>query len=431
MAGCLGMWAIAKNLVACNEILPDSRILTSDMVRSWRANYESEIGEDSLIVWSGIGWTPEWKCGTYPTLSGGHTQVSCMILRYLMGAGCNDGVVEFNSLYERNSNFNDKTYVISTIPTSWSGLDCSGNPWPWEVDHFNIKENSYLFYQYIEKAIKGDTSLHPRFIPKPFDIPITSPKEFVSRAYITALDTSLDIVLSIWTDSVALYTNRSVSVDFAESYYTLSGDGDNYLYVIAPYRYTGFSSIKVKKRRKDYEVETVDYQPVILFFLSRVSAYLRFNKSVYREHELIRMDLYHPYADSVIGIYWRDGDSSFVDAVRFTKVRDTFKAYLRIPESGKYWFLINTVGMEPRTILANIEVRRGYPDEDYRSRSNISEVYGDKVFVGGKGHYKIYDAKGSLVKSGIARDGWVSLKNFKKGIYFVVSKGAIFKVLRR
>lgn len=189
------------------------------MVRLWRASYETEIIRNPLIVWAGIGWTPEWKCGPYQALRDGRTQIPCMILRYLMGAGCNDGVVEFNSLYERNSNFNDKTYVISKIPTSWSGMNCSGNPGPWEVDHFDIKENSYLFDRYIEKAAKGDTSIGPRFIPKPFDIPITSPKEFVSRAYITALDTSLNVVLSIWTDSVALYTNRSVNVDFAESYY--------------------------------------------------------------------------------------------------------------------------------------------------------------------------------------------------------------------
>lgn len=195
-------------------------------------------------------------------------------------------------------------------------------------------------------------------------------------------------------------------------------DENNYLYVISPYKQGSFSSIKVKRKKKDYEVESVDYQPMILFFLSRVGAYLRFNQSVYREHELIRMDLYHPYADSVIGIYWRDGDSSFAGSVRFTKVRDTFKAYLRIPERGKYRFLINTVGKEPRTILADIEVRRDIYDEDYRSLSNIPEVYGDRVFVGGKGHYKIYDAKGSLIRSGITSDGWVSLKDFKKGIYF-------------
>lgn len=437
--------------LVCEGFQMDYDILTGFGVLAWRSAYYRYIASDTVpgnikVARLGMGWTPEWKCGTFPAKS----QAGCFVVRYVMGAGCNDGVVEYGNASARDIQFDLQTKIFSNQPTGSGGRTCSGDPDIWEKDHTAIKEDPSLF-PFIEGAIL-DTLPEETYYNAPFDIPITSPKEVRSWGYITLIDSTLYIMPSYLTDSVAIWSPSALRVLWADTVY-LNRREYGYTYIAAFNKSSGQPLMKIEKERGHADLEGIFPTPVILSFLSPVSAYLRFNKHVYTEGEIIRIDIHHPFADSVMGFYYSIGPWTSYGVVRPVKVRDTFKAYLRLNRRGVYYFFFETYGKEPRTLVSYITVSPSYDEEDilsvYREvlGMNDNKAFGT-IFTGIRpmetklvhntlkidlpsGYFKVYDSNGRLVKEGKFGNYTIDMGGLKRGIYFVVVKNKVYKVIKR
>ncbi|MEO0139857.1 MAG: T9SS type A sorting domain-containing protein [candidate division WOR-3 bacterium] len=386
----------------------------------------------------GIGWTPEWKCGPFS----GKSQVGCLILRYLLGQGCNDAVIEYSSSFNRSRYEN--TCFISTLascgsPFPWS---CGGYPEEWERDHTQSKSDYNIYARYVKGAIFG--ACPSRLKPQPFDIPITSPKLVGSNAFFAKVDSFISILLSPRTDSILVISDNPINIMNAHRIRPISVD-NMYGYIVYP-QSTG-ANIMISKRNDDVPEPYYDGTNIAIFYPSSYVAKVKFDKTIYRQGDRGTIDVIYPLADSVWGLYWRVGDPRSVGFIRFSSVGDTFRTSINFLFSGVYKFILQTFGKEPRTIIENIWVVSGYDTESFLSFiSNMENGIYDTDYkgsevkfltsreyinVGSPGYYRIYDIRGSLVSRGFSKDGKVFVGNLKRGIYFIQIGKKTFKIIKR
>ncbi len=424
---------------------PDVWRLSTDAVIPYRSNYiDPYMTYRSVNYYVGIGWTPHWSCGPFP----GKSQAGCLLLRYGLWQGCNDGTVEYSSTSRRASYPNTcfiSTRAVSQNPFPWS---CGGDPSYWEKDHTSSKNDVEIYNRYVKRAILGNcpTLYQVSDSTEPMDIPITSPKESGSNMFIVGVEGSLYLPISSETDSIIVISPYPLNIMYASRVREFDIEG-LYGYIVSP-QSTG-ANILLARKSDEFSTDEYDFTPVMVFYPSPHLAKVKFNKRMYLEGDVIRIDFVYPLADSVKGSYFRIGDPNSIKFITFREINDTFKAYVRIPFRGVYRFVFTTFGREPRTIMENVWVvpsydtdalmsfisdmeygRFGIPKRSVGSRQRL--LYGGEVInIGLRGNYRIYDVKGSLVLRGYTGDGRIDIRRLPRGIYFVVIRGKIFKVVRR
>ncbi len=447
----------------CQDFPPDMYILTTPAVTNWRRNAHVDVWIDDKPVkfHVGVGWTPEWKCGPF----GGLNQAGCVITRYLLLSGCNDGAVTFSGNYDRWNNFRDYTRIFSRAPSDFRHI-CSGDPQEWEKDHTQVVESRDVYSEVEEEVRYIDSSttfLFPEG-PVPFSPPKAPPEdhpvEVFSRSYLTLVGAGyLFVHMETGEDSILIWSKNPLVFDYVFVADTQRMGGGK-LYEV--HTHTPTFSFKVNRIRgetdelEDYNPD--DFDPVAIFFADGDPLYVRLNKNTYLEGEPIMLKIVYPHKDTLSAAFLNTLTGRVYPVSGFYERGDTSIAAITLPEEGVYKLFVyaskmgsNGEPISPRTAVATVLVvgsvdmdrvmgvltgrypAKGEGGAHLRSgRGPVhSNVRGDYLRVHlDEGTYTVYDISGYRVKTGRVEEGLVPLSDLRRGVFFVVVGGKTYKVIR-
>ena len=397
----------------CSEMVPDSRILTTWLVSTYRLSITRSIQNSPIRYAGGIGYTKNMLCGGFE----GMYVSGCLLLKYLFFEWANDGMVQGNSVYLMDYIYGSSKFEVMS-PRCSSIFSCP-SPGIWLEDHTRVRESYDIFNNEVERKVRqfgaqGSTSSgavdYRALMEAVREARITR-----SAGYITRMSVGDSMNLKFGSDvgisGIVILSEtmlQGINMDYCDS-------------CIFKYSYRS----AIKGSFADITVRAVDSGSVLIGFIPSEEwalAEMERDRIKYEEGDSAVLLLRLPQDDYDIKAYYINTSGIDGGVLQFKEN----KAVIRNLREGIYMVGVQVEGrVYRRTIIMYFPVEEASPP----ARS-MGYRKGEKPHLS-EGEYEVYDINGRLIYRGYTSNGKIRLEQMKKGIYIIRQNGKSWRVILR